>query len=130
MAKVESGDLDPLKLKIQLKWIEKLIDAIDTPIKDLVKSEASKYGKSFELLGFKVEEIEAGVKYSYENCGDEKWKTLDRLEKSIKEEKAGRELFLKSLKESITVVDEETGETYKVFPPQKKSTSTLRFTAI
>lgn len=121
IGEVESGNINPIELKIRLKWIERLIDAIDKPIKDAVLREASKFGKRFEHNGFRIEETETGTSYDYSN--DVIWNTL---KEKIKE----REAFLKTLKEPLSIVDEETGEITICVPPIKKSTTSLRFTAI
>lgn len=118
---VEAGNVNPLDLKAQLKFIEKSIEEINNGIKDLMLKEAAKHGKSFEYKGWKIEEAETGVRYDF--SGD---LLHSELSKKIKEHEA----FLKGLKEPITVVDEETGEIKKVYPPIKKSTTTLKFTAL
>lgn len=64
IAEVKAGNINALDLKIRLKWLERLIDAIEKPIKEDVMREASKYGKKFEYQNFVIEEFEAGTKYN------------------------------------------------------------------
>lgn len=121
VSQVKAGVINPLTLKMQMKFIEKTFSEIDKEIKDNVMDEASKYGKSFQHNGWKVDEVEAGVTYDFTR--DNEW--LDLREK-IKE----RETFLKSLKSPLEIVDTETGETKTLLPPIRKSTTSLKFTAI
>jgi hypothetical protein len=118
---VESGTLNPLDLKVQIKFLQTCLDKIDKATKDSFTSEASKYGKEFEFKGYKVTEVEAGVNYDYSN--DIEW---SRLSKLLKE----RETFLKTLKEPLEVLDSETGEITKCYPPIKRSTTTYKFIMI
>lgn len=119
IAEVEGGNIDPLALKVRLKWLEKLIEAIDKPIKDSVMKEAAKYGKRFEYQNFTIEEVETGTRYDYNL--DAEWVLLNHKIKS-------REEFLKALKAPIDVVDED-GVVTTIVPPIKKSTTALKFTA-
>ncbi len=117
IAQVKSGDLNPLTLKAQLKFIEKTLDAIDKGIKDEWMNEASKYGKSFEHKGWRIEQIEAGTSYDF---------TSDQTHNELKEKIKEREKFLKGLTKPMA--DPDSGEICQ--PPIKKSTTTLKFTAI
>lgn len=79
--------------------------------------------------GTKIEEAEAGVKYDYSACGDAEWdsmaKLIEKLDKAIKE----RETFLKTIPMAgMVITDEETGETRKIYPPLKTSTTTYKLT--
>lgn len=118
---VKSGTVNPLELKAQLKFIEKTLELIDKGVKESWMKEAAKYGKSFEFKGWKIEEMEAGTRYDFSS---------DPVHEALVKELKEREAFLKVLKEPITVVDESTGEVVKVSPPTKKSTTTLKFSAI
>lgn len=119
IAEVECGNIDPLALKVRLKWLEKLIDAIDKPIKDSAMKEAAKYGKKFEYKNFIIEEMESGTSYDYSQDA-----ICVELEAKLKERKE----FLKALKSPIDVVDSD-GVVTTIAPPIKKSTTTLKFTA-
>jgi len=121
ISQVKGGNLNPLTLKAQLKFIEKTIAEVDKGIKDEFMNEAAKYGKSFEYNGWKIEAMESGTTYDYSS--DAEWCTL---KEKIKE----RETFLKSLKAPLEVVNTDTGETTTIVPPIKKSTSTYKFSAI
>lgn len=117
IAKVESGEVNPLDLKAQMKFIERTLSEIDKSIKDKFIDEAAKYGKSFDYKGWRIEQVESGHKYDY--SGDNEWL---QLSERLKE----REKFLKGLTKPMA--DPGTGEI--CHPPIKKSTSTLKFTAL
>jgi hypothetical protein len=115
------GHIDPLQYYIHSKALRKALDNIDTQIKDSVYSEATKYPeKKFEAFGGVVEKAETGVSYSYSDCHDPVWHDLTAQAELIKSKLKDRETFLKTLKEPITMVDEQTGETTKIYPPVKK----------
>lgn len=118
--RVNDGEINPLDLKAQMKFIEKTLELIDKQTKDSWMKEAVKYGKSFEYKGWQVDEIEAGIKYDYSM--DVEWSEL-------KEKIKSRETFLKAIKEPLEIVNTTTGETTTIYPPIKKSTTTLKFTA-
>jgi RecA-family ATPase len=129
ISSVEAGEINPLSLKIRLKWFEKLIEAIDKPIRDAVMNEAMKFEKSFEKDGFKIEQAEVGTKYDYSNCNDPTLNDLNERLDKLTQQKKDRETFLKSINGHVEVPDEMTGEMVVVYPPVKSSTSGLKFTA-
>ena len=82
--------------------------------KDNIKKDAFTEVEKGNDSAFGVKLSTMGVtSYDYSKCGD---KELEELEAKIKERKG----FLKALKSSITILNEGTGETIKVFPPLKK----------
>lgn len=64
---------------------------------------------------------ETGTKWNYENCNDPVYRDLTEKSGAMKDMIKGREAFLKSLKESMTIVDDTTGEVVMVAPPMKTS---------
>ena len=115
--RVKAGDLDPLELKIKLKAIQDTLSKIDKGIKEDYLTEAYKHEKVFEKLGYKIEQCEAGVKYDYSN--DDEWVALN---KAVKD----REKMLKGLTKPVADIDSGL----VICPPIKKSTSTIKLTAI
>ena len=128
---VKEGLVDPLKLKSQFKFIEKVIEKVDAEIKDEVITEAMRNGKKFEKFGFQIEVSEnLATRYDYSNCNDVEW---DRLNKQIAELttlKKLREAWLRQTVFSLEIVDTETGETHTINPPIKSSTTGVKLTAI
>lgn len=94
-----------------------------------ILKEADQYpGTEFEYAGNKITKAEHGAKYDYSNCGDPVYEKLLGESTLANDRLKGREIFLKSLKEPLTVVDEDSGEVSKINPPTKKSTSGLNVT--
>lgn len=120
-----ASDKDPLKILVQLKFIEKLIE-------DILKDENIEYHflkefflyekeKVIEVGGAKLMQSEVGVKYDYEASGDPKWFDLDKQAKEIAEKKKEREKFLQSIPYDNGVVDPETG-VFITRPPKTSKT--------
>lgn len=71
---------------------------------------------------------EMGTKYDFSQCGHPRLNEIEQEIKRLSEEKKSIEATLKTLKGSMTLTDEETGEIFTVYPPQKRSTTTPVFT--
>ena len=126
---VKDGEVSAIKVLIQLKAMERATGRILNEIKENYLNEADKYpGNKFDYMGNQVEKAELGTKYDYIHCGDPVYRfylqQVDSATKSLKD----REIFLKALKEPITIVDEMTGEVVTIVPPLKSSTSGLKVT--
>lgn len=130
---VESLDhVDPLRVHLQIKCMEDVIKQMNASqeYKAAVLSEAEKQGgKSFSYGTAKFEIKETGVKYDFSQCNDQALQQMyeqqDKLDKAIKV----REAMLKTVPaKGMTITDEETGETYTVYPPSKSSTTAVALT--
>jgi hypothetical protein len=84
------------------------------------------YEKQLEkqsLYSMKVEPAQLGTKYDYSVCQDH---ILDELNAKLEEAKKAvtdRQNFLKAINVSANLVDDDTGEIYKVYAPNKTATS-------
>lgn len=120
------GKIDPLKVHLQVKCMEDLIKQITSNevYKDILVTEASKYGKAFEHYNSKFEIKEMGVKYDFDNCGDPVLQSLEQQLESIQSQVKERQKFLRTIPESglEILIDDEL---VKVFPPTKTSTTTV-----
>ena len=127
---VQSGMTDPLTMLVKLKFAQSVIADVIESIQPNCVDEASKYhkGEDIKLLGAELKVKEAGTKYDYSGCGDMIRDHYDHMEKSSAEAKKDRENFLKSLKKSQTLVDDDTGEIYTIHPPVKKSSTIVQVT--
>lgn len=124
---VRQGETNPLEVLVILKAFEKATERILKEVRENYVKEADKYSeKSFELFGAKLEKAEVGTKYNYSICNDPVYNRrlaiATEATKLVKE----REDFLKSLKDPINFVDEETGEFVKIIPPLKTSTESVK----
>ena len=117
------GELDPLRFKIFLKVCERWMSAVKEQADRLALEEAEKYGKSFELLGAKCAVKEAAARYDFSGCGHPAWERYKSDEQAAVSHRKEIEETLKSLRESINIVDKETGEVLTVSPPVKSSTT-------
>lgn len=124
---VEEGQVNPLGLKATLKMIEKVIEKVDKATRDNQMTEALKYQKTFNAYGFEIQRTEVGTEYDYLSCGDTVYEQRHAAVESAKSLLKDREAFLRSLREPLTVVDENSGEVSTINPPLKKSTTGLKF---
>lgn len=129
MGEIYAGTVDPLKVHLQLKCTEQILKSInDKPeYKEAVLDSANKYNlKSFQFQSAKVEIKEVGVKYDWSKCEDPRLIELMGQEQAIKEAIKLRQSFLQGApEEGVLITDEETGETCKVYPPVKSSTTSV-----
>lgn len=138
---VEAGDVDPLKVHLQLKCMEKIIEGITStdekknkeaaPLakryKQAVVEAAEKFGaKEFEFMNAKIKIGETGTKYDYSKCNDPElaeWTAkATELAAKIKER---QELLQKAPVKGMTILNEETGEACTVYPPSKSSSTNV-----
>lgn len=126
---VEFGLTNPLEFRIKAKI---LIDSLQNAIKateDSCMTELDKYasGKA-EVFGSRAERVEGGVKYDFSECNHSRYNHIIWEMELLDEEKKSIETFLKSLKAPMQLVDEETGSIEQIFPPIKRSTTTIKIT--
>lgn len=138
---VESGEVDPLKIHLQIKCMEKIIEGITStdekknkdaaPLAKRYKAAlveaAEKFGaKEFEFMNAKIKIGETGTKYDYSQCGDAELAQWTAEAALLAEKiKARQELLQKTSSKGMTLVNEETGETFTVYPPSKSSSTNV-----
>lgn len=123
-----NGDVDPLKLHLQVKCMEDIIAALkeDATYKEQVLDAAQANGKSFEYQNAKIEIREVGTKYDYSKCDDPTYNELAQQNEATKAALKARETVLKAIPiTGMVITDEATGETNKVYPPAKSSTTSV-----
>lgn len=126
---VKDGEANALEVHVMLKAFEKASEAILDCIRDNVMTQMDRYSeKSVELMGARIDKAEVGVKYKYETSGDPIWETRKSILNTAADMLKEREVFLRSLKEPLMILDEITGEIIKINPPLKTSTSGLKVT--
>lgn len=124
---VESGMQPPLEVYARLKFAEQTIESCLDGVKPYAIDEITKYNKGEKVtsLGAEIKAKEVGAKYDYTVCNHADYNQLMVEYNAILEKKKAIEATLKTIKEPYTVVNEDTGETYKVYPPLKTSTSSI-----
>lgn len=128
---VKVGEQSALQIAGKIKFITDSLEQVSAEIKPLVIEEAQKYDKNEGLMvlgGYSVEVKEMGTKYDFSQCGHPRLNEIEQEIKRLSEEKKSIEATLKTLKCSMTLTDEETGEIFTVYPPLKRSTTTPVFT--
>ena len=128
---LKDGIADPLKVHLQLKNTEALIEELskDVEYKEMLQTEAAKHGKKFDLhnAGFQIKET--GVKYNYDNCGDAKLVELTQQLADIQAKVKERQEWLKTCPSGgLQMLDDTTGELVTIFPPVKTSTTVVAVT--
>lgn len=132
VSKIEQGEVDPLKIHLQVKAMEDIIKLLNdnTIYKKSILEAAEKYGqKSFQFMNSKVEIKEVGVKYDFSQCGDSLYQMFEQQTESMKDNLKKRADFLKTVPvKGLTVVNELSGEVETVYPPSKSSTTSIAVT--
>lgn len=132
---MESGEVDPLKVHLQLKNTENIIDRLtnrkDHPetanrYQSYLQDAAAKHPKTFELHNGKFTTKEAGTRYDFATCGDPIWNDLNAQMEALKAKMKEREELLKKAPVGGMQLLCDGGEVVTVFPPVKTSTTTLQ----
>lgn len=137
---LDEGIIDPLEIHLQLEAMENIIDQLTSTdekknkniaaairYRQLLLEAAEKHHtKSFEFHSAKFTISETGTKYDYSNCGDDAYFELVTQRNELDEKIKAREKFLQTVPTSgLLVTNEDTGELSKVYPPSKKSTTSI-----
>lgn len=124
---VKTGEVDPIKVLVQLRAMERISKRVIGEIMENCLSEAANYPeKSFTYYGNQVEKAPVHTEYDYTNCNDPEWIRLNIEFKLAKEAKDKRESFLKAMTRTETTLDKDSGEVIEIYPPNKKVTDGLK----
>lgn len=127
ISSVKDGEVNALELKAFLKTMEVIIERVDKETKENQLTEAMRYSeRKFHAYGCEIEQCEVATRYDYAASGDPVYNQRLKIMEEAKAQLDDRAAFLKSLREPITLVDDESGEVATVCPPVKRSTSGLR----
>lgn len=127
---VEQGNQSPLEVYSRLKFAEQTIKSCLDGVKPFAIEEVSKYNKGEKItsLGAELKQKEVGTKYDYSVCNHAEYNDLALEAAKISEKMKDIEETLKTVKEPYTVVNEDTGEITKIYPPLKTSTTSIEVT--
>lgn len=126
---VESGNADPLDVHIRAKAFINSLEQLISQIESKALAEAQKHAqKSFSFHGAKIEIKEMGTKWFFDKTGDPQIKKIEQEKALISQKEKDRQLFLKSITEKTSILDEETGELFTVYPAYKKSKTGIAIT--
>lgn len=129
---LQTGNADALKVHLHVKMMEETVKLLNANsiYKSAVLEAAEKYGeKSFQVNNAKVEIKEVGVKYDFSKTEDITLLALYKQQEELDAKIKARETMLKSVDgKGMIVVDQESGETFTVYPPAKSSTTSVAIT--
>jgi hypothetical protein len=127
---IEEGHIDALSVAMQMKYLQDVMELAKEKLREYVLSELNKYPKGEDITkhGATFQLKEAGVSYDYSGCGHSHYNELKQQIAILNEQCKEIEKFLRTVKDSMTVVDESTGEIITIYAPVKKSTSTYQVT--
>lgn len=124
---VKEGRADALKVRVLLDTMVSIADTVKDATKTDQLNEAAKYGeRPFEFMGAELHATATKTEYDYETCGDTYLNNLEASAELIAKKIKARKDLLKTLGEITPVGDPETGETYSVCPPIKKTSMGLK----
>lgn len=127
---IKNGNINALNVHLQLKCMANLSEMIseDKEYKEAVKNEGIKY-KGTTYQNAKVDIREVGVKYDYSVCGDNEINALLSKMEALKAEIKEREKFLKAIpSDGMTIIDDNSGEVVKLYPPNKLGSESVVLT--
>ena len=119
------GERNPLEFII---WIKGLMESFnltlkDDRVKDIILGEIDKNGgKEATSFGVKFTQKEMGVSYDFSVCQDPEYNRLTTEMETLKAKMKEREKYLMGIPaEGIPMVDQETGDCYKVIRPLRRA---------
>lgn len=124
---VQEGNIHPIELLVILRALEGVSKTVRDSINENIQNAADKYNeKEFEVFGARIQKGDVGVEYDYKSSGDRDWEQFSVAEQTAAASRKERETFLRSLKEPMSVLDEDSGETWQIRPPLRRSKPGLK----
>ncbi len=119
------GEIDPLQAVAKIRFLSDMLTAAlkDDRVKDIILGEIDKNGgKEATAFGVKFTQKEMGVSYDYTVCGDPEYNRLAAEMEDLKARMKDREKFLMGIPaEGLPMVDQETGDCYKIIRPLRRA---------
>ena len=119
------GEIDPLRAVAKIKFLSEALSTAlkDDRVKDAVLREIDKNGgKEATELGVKFCQKEIGASYDFTVCGDPEYDQLASEMEDLKARMKEREKFLLGIPaEGLPMVDQETGDCYKIIRPLRRA---------
>lgn len=119
------GEIDPLQAVAKIRFLSDMLTAAlkDDRVKDIILGEIDKNGgKEATAFGVKFTQKEMGVSYDYTVCGDPEYDRLAAEMEDLKARMKEREKFLMGIPaEGLPMVDQETGDCYKIIRPLRRA---------
>lgn len=119
------GEIDPLRAVAKIRFLSDMLAAAlkDDRVKDAILTEIDRNGgKEASAFGVKFQQKEMGVSYDYTVCGDPEYDQLAAEIEDLKARMKEREKFLLGIPEKgLPMVDQETGDCYKIIRPLRRA---------
>ena len=119
------GEIDPLRAVAKIRFLSDMLAAAlkDDRVKDVILNEIDKNGgKEVTAFGVKFSQKEMGVSYDYTVCQDPEYNRLAGEMETLKAKMKEREKYLMGIPaEGIPMVDQETGDCYKIIRPLRRA---------
>lgn len=131
VAQVVEGEADPIQA---FSTVKALVECLTIFLKDKGVVETTitaceKYGTNGAMYnGVNLCVAEVGVKYDYTACEDPEWNDLIAQKAELDAKIKARETFLRGIPREATILNEDTGEIKKIFPPAKTSSTSVKVT--
>lgn len=126
IASVKEEGANPIEILVQLRAFEKVTGRVIKEIMDNAITEIDKNNGAMTFAGNNLQRTEAGVSYDFKHSGDSVWEARKAIFDAAQSQLKEREEFLKSLKEPIRILVEETGELQLVRPPLRTSKTIVK----
>lgn len=124
---VQEGEVDPLELRAMIKSLEVICERVNKATQENQLRAAELHpGDKFNAFGVVFQKGDVYTKYDYTVCKDPVYNQRAAILESASEQVKERETFLKSIKTSMTIVDESSGDIVTIYPPAKKTTPGLK----
>ena len=119
------GEIDPLRAVAKIRFLSDMLAATlkDDRVKNVILNEIDKNGgKEVTAFGVKFTQKEMGVSYDFSVCQDPEYNRLAGEMETLKAKMKEREKYLMGIPaEGIPMVDQETGDCYKVIRPLRRA---------
>jgi hypothetical protein len=137
--RLQDGEVDPLKVHLQIKAMEEIITSLTSTdekknknvnaaiaYKGMLLEAAEQHGKKFELHNAEFSIKEVGTVYDWTKCEDPELADMLAKKAELDARIKAKQDFLKTVPQAgLLITIEETGETVKVYPPAKSSTTSV-----
>lgn len=127
VAQVINGNVDPIRAFVQMKAVGEVVEQFlkNTDIVALTQAAVAEHGKDAQFGGAKIG-IAYTTRYDYASSGDTEYAELMRAKEDIDTKIKARQMFLKSVTDTMDVVDSSTGELVTIHAPIPTKSSTLK----
>ena len=119
------GEIDPLQAVAKIRFLSDALNTAlkDDRVKDAVLAEIDKNGgKESTAFGVRFTQKETGISHDFSVCGDPEYDRMTEEMERLKAKMREREKYLLGIPvEGIPMVNQETGECYRLIRPLRRA---------